>query len=536
MELLMIFLSFSALGAVVADEESCAGRCDVGFQPMVKCQCDAVCAFYGSCCRDYHTVCVKTRGDVFAIPEEDVYDFDTHDSDFQTNGTYEEYPDMNPRLQPDVEQEPTHEPEPTYEQEPTQEWSPELVPIHEQEPTQEWSPVLVPIQEQEPTQEWSPVLVPIQEQEPTQEWSPVLVPIQEQEPTQEWSPVLVPIQEQEPTQEWSPELVPIHDLVHGNLCLTDKPFDAFTDLKNGSIFAFQGQYFYELDKKGVVAGYPKQILDVWGVQGPIDAAFTRINCVGLTYLFKGMMYWRFNDGIMEEGFPRPIKDGFPGIPTQLDAALAIPASGIHGKEQVYFFKGKHYWQYVFEYQPTQAECAAIPMSIPFQRYAYLMADNWDDFFSDLFGSISSDGTSGPFSISQHWRGIPCKVDSAMIGKLFMVRKREGRGRRRGRKHWRRQHKRWHRKHSSSEEDAFTLVPSQSVYFFVRDKYYRVDLDTKRVAFAWPRYPDPSTSTGSSVRTSERKPALDRTITGRDGLPAANPRSFVQEDHTTGHIE
>lgn len=388
--------------------ESCAGRCDVGFQPMVKCQCDAVCAFYGSCCRDYHTVCVKTRGDVFAIPEEDVYDFDTHDSDFQTNGTYEEYPDMNPRLQPDVEQEPTHEPEPTYEQ--------------------------------------------------------------------------------EPTQEWSPELVPIHDLVHGNLCLTDKPFDAFTDLKNGSIFAFQGQYFYELDKKGVVAGYPKQILDVWGVQGPIDAAFTRINCVGLTYLFKGMMYWRFNDGIMEEGFPRPIKDGFPGIPTQLDAALAIPASGIHGKEQVYFFKGKHYWQYVFEYQPTQAECAAIPMSIPFQRYAYLMADNWDDFFSDLFGSISSVGTSGPFSISQHWRGIPCKVDSAMIGKLFMVRKREGRGRRRGRKHRRRQHKRWHRKHSSSEEDAFTLVPSQSVYFFVRDKYYRVDLDTKRVAFAWPRYP------------------------------------------------
>lgn len=33
-------------------------------------------------------------------------------------------------------------------------------------------------------------------------------------------------------------------------------------------------------------GYPKLIRDVWGIEGPIDAAFTRINCQGKTYLFK----------------------------------------------------------------------------------------------------------------------------------------------------------------------------------------------------------------------------------------------------------
>lgn len=33
-------------------------------------------------------------------------------------------------------------------------------------------------------------------------------------------------------------------------------------------------------------GYPKLISDVWGIEGPIDAAFTRINCQGKTYLFK----------------------------------------------------------------------------------------------------------------------------------------------------------------------------------------------------------------------------------------------------------
>lgn len=47
-----------------------------------------------------------------------------------------------------------------------------------------------------------------------------------------------------------------------------------------------GKYFYELDEKSVRPGYPKLISDVWGIEGPIDAAFTRINCQGKTYLFK----------------------------------------------------------------------------------------------------------------------------------------------------------------------------------------------------------------------------------------------------------
>lgn len=47
-----------------------------------------------------------------------------------------------------------------------------------------------------------------------------------------------------------------------------------------------GQYCYELDETAVRPGYPKLIQDVWGIEGPIDAAFTRINCQGKTYLFK----------------------------------------------------------------------------------------------------------------------------------------------------------------------------------------------------------------------------------------------------------
>lgn len=33
-------------------------------------------------------------------------------------------------------------------------------------------------------------------------------------------------------------------------------------------------------------GYPKLIKDVWGISGPIDTAFTRINCQGKSYIFK----------------------------------------------------------------------------------------------------------------------------------------------------------------------------------------------------------------------------------------------------------
>lgn len=41
-----------------------------------------------------------------------------------------------------------------------------------------------------------------------------------------------------------------------------------------------------MDQKSVLPGYPKLIKDVWGISGPIDAAFTRINCQGKTYIFK----------------------------------------------------------------------------------------------------------------------------------------------------------------------------------------------------------------------------------------------------------
>ncbi|XP_042369754.1 vitronectin-like, partial [Plectropomus leopardus] len=117
-----------------------------------------------------------------------------------------------------------------------------------------------------------------------------------------------------------------------------RPFDSFMQLKNGSIYAFRGDYCFELDQKSVLPGYPKLIKDVWGISGPIDAAFTRINCQGKTYIFKGNKYWRFDNGVLDEDYPRDISVGFDKIPDHVDAAFALPAPGHNGKEKVYFFK------------------------------------------------------------------------------------------------------------------------------------------------------------------------------------------------------
>lgn len=56
--------------------------------------------------------------------------------------------------------------------------------------------------------------------------------------------------------------------------------------RNYTRVRFLGKYFFELNEKSVVPGYPKLIRDVWGIDGPIDAAFTRLNCQGKTYIFK----------------------------------------------------------------------------------------------------------------------------------------------------------------------------------------------------------------------------------------------------------
>ncbi|XP_075415359.1 vitronectin [Tenrec ecaudatus] len=447
---------------VLADQESCKGRCTEGFNKNQKCQCDELCSYYQSCCSDYVAECKPqvTRGDVFILPEDDYIDY-------QVNGDHQITKDHD-----------SHTPS--------------------ESPTQN-SDLLK-----------HPVMTPLQDAEPEK-----VISVLEEATLQPESVNLGP--EKGTTDSETSEFPAEEELCN------EMPFDAFTDLKNGSIFAFRGQFCYELDEKAVRPGYPKLIRDVWGIEGPIDAAFTRINCQGKTYLFKGSQYWRFEDGVLDPSYPQNISDGFKGIPDNIDAAFALPAHSYSGRERVYFFKGKQYWEYEFQQQPSQKDCEDSLPSTVFEHFALMQRDVWHDIFEGLFWGGTFGGASEPKSISQDWPGVPGQVGAAMAGRIYISgstpssswikkRKSSGRsrkryrsrsraGRSRSQKARRRSRSTWLSWFSSEESDLGTyyaydtdwLVPAscepiQSVYFFSGAKYYRVNLGTKRVDTVSPPYP------------------------------------------------
>ncbi|XP_006891135.1 PREDICTED: vitronectin [Elephantulus edwardii] len=441
--------------AVLADQESCKGRCTEGFNADRKCQCDELCSYYQSCCMDYVAECRPqvTRGDVFTMPEDEYGILDYPEETRENTSTHiqPEDPTQGPSLNRNEELNPVRTPE---EKDP----KPERVTLGPEVITQG-----------------------------------------------------VDTSDSRFTQ------TPAEDLCGG------APFDAFTDLKNGSLFAFRGLYCYELDHTAVKPGYPKLIRDVWGIEGPIDAAFTRINCQGKTYLFKGSQYWRFEDGVLDPDYPRNISDGFSGIPDNLDAAVALPAHSYNGRERVYFFKGKQYWQYEFHNQPTREECEYSSMSTVFEHFALMQRSSWENIFEFLFWGGLSGGASEPMLISQGWPGVPGQVDAAMAGHIYISgsapasswtpkRKTARRNRKRYRSRSRNGRGRSQKSRRtsralllslfSSEEsglgtyndyDLDWLVPAscepiQSVYFFSGAKYYRVNLRTRQVDTVSPPYP------------------------------------------------
>jgi matrix metalloproteinase-14 (membrane-inserted) len=95
-----------------------------------------------------------------------------------------------------------------------------------------------------------------------------------------------------------------------------------------------GDKYWKLEDDKVAAGYPRFIRNDWpGLPGSIDAAFTWTN--GRTYFFKGSRYWRFTNFKPDDDYPRDLSDGFAGVPEKIDTALVWSGNG-----KIYFFKGR----------------------------------------------------------------------------------------------------------------------------------------------------------------------------------------------------
>ncbi|XP_071769548.1 proteoglycan 4b [Centroberyx gerrardi] len=120
-----------------------------------------------------------------------------------------------------------------------------------------------------------------------------------------------------------------------NLC-SGRPTSAVTTLGNGTMVVFRGHYFWVLNRNRV-PGPARSITEVWGVPSPIDTVFTRCNCQGKTYIFKGGKYWRFENDVVDPGYPKLVQTGFDGLRGHITAALSVPQYQTR-KESVYFFK------------------------------------------------------------------------------------------------------------------------------------------------------------------------------------------------------
>ncbi|XP_056403078.1 matrix metalloproteinase-18-like [Hyla sarda] len=142
------------------------------------------------------------------------------------------------------------------------------------------------------------------------------------------------------------------------LC-SDDPIDTFVSTKDGSIYVFKGEYFWDLSRGKLPLTpkkkHPQLISTKWKeLPASIDATIRMQNPTadqdGKIFFFKGNKYWKYDNDKIEPGYPKLIKEGFPGVPNSVDAAFTQPAIVAKGnkvirEERIFFIKGKRFYLY-----------------------------------------------------------------------------------------------------------------------------------------------------------------------------------------------
>jgi hypothetical protein len=130
--------------------------------------------------------------------------------------------------------------------------------------------------------------------------------------------------------------------------------DAAVYLRDGivngrKIYFFKGNQYarYDVDSDEVENGYPKSITGHWpGLFTDIDAAVYLENgfvAGKKIYFFKGDQYirWDASNDRIDAGYPASISANWPGLFSDIDAAFYIENGFVNGKK-IYFFKGDQY--------------------------------------------------------------------------------------------------------------------------------------------------------------------------------------------------
>lgn len=182
-----------------------------------------------------------------------------------------------------------------------------------------------------------------------------------------------------------------------NLC-SGRPVSGVTTLRNGTIVVFRGHYFWILDRNRV-PGPAQGITQVWGVPSPIDTVFTRCNCQGKTYIFKGGKYWRFENDVLDTSYPRAVQTGFDGLQGHITGALSVPQYQSR-RESVYFFKrGGVVQKYSYQFG-TSPSCGR-----KVQSAIYTVRNRRARQAVSVLGPT--------INIQTSWRGFPSTVTAAV---------------------------------------------------------------------------------------------------------------------------
>ncbi|NWY07286.1 PRG4 protein, partial [Nothoprocta ornata] len=211
-----------------------------------------------------------------------------------------------------------------------------------------------------------------------------------------------------------------------NLC-NGRPADSVVALQNGTLAVFRGHYYWLLNGRRPPTTEPRRIVDGWGVPSPIDTVFSRCNCDGRTFFIKGALYWRFTNGLMDAGYPKPLARGFAGLSGKIVAAL--PVARHHNRpESVYFIKtGGKIQQYIYKQEAVKTcknkprVTIKYPAYVPtlvirrrFQRAVRLQAFHTVRINSHPAGNLRLlKVLRKEVKITSYWRGLPKIIHSTL---------------------------------------------------------------------------------------------------------------------------
>ncbi|KAJ0032750.1 hypothetical protein NQD34_002831 [Periophthalmus magnuspinnatus] len=426
-------------------QSSCKGRCGMGYYRGNMCQCDYSCLLYGECCKDYVSLCTskdscKGRcGETFrrgrkcdCDPDCMKYNHCCPDYEDHCSETGQKHDTLSACSLQAYADDSTNAPEPTVadllSNEPTPESTTPLsdsqtttvqttpAQMNENPTSGTTAPPLPPSEIPETTS-----LTPESKESTTPSSTTILPTTANKETTStpeittkssnpatlapasevDTSTVKIPAETQNPTSTNSShsDVFFSDDSNDMDLC-SGRPISGVTTLSNGTVVVFRGHYFWVLDRDRV-PGPAQSISHVWGVQSPIDTVFTRCNCQGKTYIFKGPQYWRYENDVLDPGFPKLVTAGFDGLRGHVTAALSVPQYRRRG-ESVYFFKrGGNVQKYSYQFG-TNPSC---------DRRVHLAVYSHRNRVARQAPAHVSLGPSINYRTS--WRGFPATITAAV---------------------------------------------------------------------------------------------------------------------------